>query len=51
MYAAASAPAGTTGDGLALALRAGAEVADVEMVQFHPTVLWTGAVAPRASRR
>ena len=42
VYAAASAPAGTTGDGLALALRAGAEVADVEMVQFHPTVLWTG---------
>ena len=41
VYAAASAPAGTTGDGLALALRAGAEVADVEMVQFHPTVLWT----------
>ena len=42
VYAAASAPPGTTGDGLALALRAGAEVADVEMVQFHPTVLWTG---------
>ncbi|TFV78152.1 L-aspartate oxidase [Blastococcus sp. CT_GayMR19] len=42
VYAAASAPAGTTGDGLALALRAGAEVSDVEMVQFHPTVLWTG---------
>ncbi len=42
VYAAASAPAGTTGDGLALALRAGADVADVEMVQFHPTVLWTG---------
>ena len=42
VYSAASAPAGTTGDGLALALRAGAEVADVEMVQFHPTVLWTG---------
>ena len=43
VYAAASAPDGTTGDGLALALRAGAEVADVEMVQFHPTVLWTGS--------
>ena len=42
VYAAASAPAGTTGDGLALALRAGADVADLEMVQFHPTVLWTG---------
>ncbi|TFV64942.1 UNVERIFIED_ORG: L-aspartate oxidase [Bacillus sp. AZ43] len=42
VYAASSTPAGATGDGLALALRAGAEVADVEMVQFHPTVLWTG---------
>jgi L-aspartate oxidase len=41
VYAATSSPAGTTGDGLALALRAGAEVADLEMVQFHPTVLWT----------
>ncbi|UOY03410.1 L-aspartate oxidase [Blastococcus sp. PRF04-17] len=42
VYAATSTPADSTGDGLALALRAGAEVADVEMVQFHPTVLWTG---------
>ena len=42
VFAATSAPAGATGDGLALALRAGAEVADIEMVQFHPTVLWTG---------
>ncbi|RBY93552.1 L-aspartate oxidase [Blastococcus sp. TF02-8] len=41
-YASATSPAGATGDGLALALRAGAEVADVEMVQFHPTVLWQG---------
>jgi L-aspartate oxidase len=45
VYAATSNPAGATGDGLALALRAGAEAADVEMVQFHPTVLWTGAGA------
>jgi len=42
VFAATSNPTGATGDGLALALRAGAEVADVEMVQFHPTVLWTG---------
>jgi L-aspartate oxidase len=33
-------PAESTGDGLALAWRAGAAVADVEFVQFHPTAFW-----------
>ena len=39
-YATTTNPAGVTGDGLALAARAGAALRDVEFVQFHPTVLW-----------
>ncbi len=42
VFSATTNPAVSTGDGVALALRAGAEVTDLEFVQFHPTVLWLG---------
>ena len=43
VYARTTNPAEATGDGLALAWGAGARLADVEMVQFHPTALDCGA--------
>ncbi|GAA2582369.1 L-aspartate oxidase [Streptomyces lienomycini] len=45
VFSATTNPSVSTGDGVALALRAGAEASDLEFVQFHPTVLFLGADA------
>ncbi|UHD45151.1 L-aspartate oxidase [Aureimonas altamirensis] len=42
LFLATTNPAGSTGAGLALGLRAGAQVRDPEFVQFHPTALDCG---------
>ncbi|WFE37193.1 L-aspartate oxidase [Micromonospora sp. WMMD998] len=48
IFAATTNPSVSTGDGVALALRAGAAVTDVEFVQFHPTALIVPAGGPGA---
>jgi aspartate oxidase len=42
IFASTSNPPAVTGDGAAIAMRAGLAVRDVEFVQFHPTVMWRG---------
>jgi L-aspartate oxidase len=43
VFSATTNPPVATGDGMALALRAGATLRDLEFVQFHPTVMFLGA--------
>ena len=46
LYAHTTNPLGAIGQGLALAARAGAALADLEFVQFHPTALARRARIP-----
>jgi L-aspartate oxidase len=51
VFAVTTNPIVSTGDGVALALRAGADVTDIEFVQFHPTALYLGAQGARRAQQ
>jgi L-aspartate oxidase len=40
LYSRTTNPPGATGEGISLAYRSGAEITDIEFVQFHPTTLY-----------